>query len=150
MTLLASGAAAFGLAGAARGATQEPVQRAIPSSGETLPAIGLGSWITFNVGDDPVARDECAEVMQAFFAAGGRMIDSSPMYGSSQEVIGYGLAKLGPPQALFSADKVWTSSARDGPAQIDQSRALWAFRASTCCRSTISFLGKSISTRCSP
>nr|WP_287088394.1 aldo/keto reductase [Mesorhizobium sp.] len=99
--------------------------RAVPSSGEMLPAVGLGTWITFNVGDDPVLRDECAEVMAAFFAAGGRMIDSSPMYGSSQPVIGYGLEKLGRREALFSAEKVWTSSAADGPAQIEQSRRLW-------------------------
>ena len=66
MTLLASGAAAFSLAGAARGAPQEPAQRAIPSSGERLPAIGLGSWITFNVGDDPVLRDECADGDRGF------------------------------------------------------------------------------------
>src|SRR6516162_3090502 len=71
------------------------VTRPIPSSGEPLPLIGLGSWITFNVGDDPVGRDSCAGVMRAFFAGGGRVIDSSPMYGSSQEVIGYGLKKLG-------------------------------------------------------
>src|SRR6185295_18406401 len=63
--------------------------RAIPSSREALPLVGLGSWITFNVGDDAAARDSCAEVMRAFFEAGGRLIDSSPMYGSSQEVIGY-------------------------------------------------------------
>ena len=67
------------------------VTRPIPSSGEPLPLIGLGSWITFNVGDDPAGRDSCAGVMRAFFAGGGRLIDSSPMYGSSQEVIGYGL-----------------------------------------------------------
>ena len=53
--------------------------------------VGLGSWVTFNVGDDPVARDACAEVMRAFFETGGRLIDCSPMYGSSQAVIGYGL-----------------------------------------------------------
>ncbi|TJW60939.1 MAG: aldo/keto reductase, partial [Mesorhizobium sp.] len=99
--------------------------RTVPSSGEMLPAVGLGTWITFNVGDDPVLRDECAEVMAAFFAAGGRMIDSSPMYGSSQPVIGYGLEKLGRPEALFSAEKVWTSSAADGPAQIERSRRFW-------------------------
>ncbi len=99
--------------------------RPIPTSEEALPLIGLGSWITFNVGDDPVARDRCTEVMQAFFAAGGRMIDSSPMYGSSQSVIGYGLAKLGHPQALFAADKVWISSGDDGPSQIEESRAHW-------------------------
>ena len=103
----------------------EPLTKPIPSSGEALPLVGLGSWITFNVGDDPQARDACTEVMRVFFEEGGRMIDSSPMYGSAQEVIGYGLAKLGHPQALFSADKVWISSGDDGPAQIEQSRKHW-------------------------
>src|SRR5258705_7246646 len=74
-----------------RGAAQQRpfLTRPIPSSGEPLPVVGLGSWITFNVGNDRVARDACTEVMRNFFDAGGRMIDSSPMYGSSQEVIGY-------------------------------------------------------------
>jgi diketogulonate reductase-like aldo/keto reductase len=97
--------------------------RTISSSGEAMPMVGLGSWITFNVGDDPKLRDECTAVMAAFFEAGGRMIDSSPMYGSAQPVIGYGLAKLGRPKALFSAEKVWTSG--DGPAQIEETRAYW-------------------------
>jgi diketogulonate reductase-like aldo/keto reductase len=96
----------------------------IPSSGEALPVMGLGTWITFNVGGDSVARDACAEVMRAFFAAGGRLIDSSPMYGSSQEVIGYGLKKLDQPR-VFSADKVWISSGARGPAQIEASRRNW-------------------------
>ena len=99
--------------------------RVIPSTGERLPAVGLGSWITFNVGDDIVARDSCTEVMGAFFEAGGRLIDSSPMYGSSQEVIGYGIGKLGKPSSLFAADKVWTSSGESGPAQIEESRRRW-------------------------
>lgn len=99
--------------------------RPVPSSGEALPLVGLGSWITFNVGDDPVARDACAQVMGAFFAAGGNMIDSSPMYGSSQSVIGYGLAMLGRPAGLFAADKVWISSGSRGPAQIETSRQAW-------------------------
>jgi diketogulonate reductase-like aldo/keto reductase len=102
------------------------ITRAIPSTGEQLPVVGLGTWITFNVGEDPQLRDECTEVMRAFFAAGGRVIDSSPMYGSSQEVIGYGLAKLGRPEPLFSADKVWTSS--DGPGQVEESREHWGVR----------------------
>src|SRR6185295_18221348 len=102
--------------------TPRVLTRTIPSSGETIPAVGLGTWITFNVGDDSVLRDECAAVMAAFFESGGRMIDSSPMYGSSQPVIGYGLAKLGMPP-VFSAEKVWTSS--DGPEQIEQSRRFW-------------------------
>jgi len=99
--------------------------RAIPSTGEALPLVGLGTWITFNVGNDSEARDSCAEVMRAFFEAGGQMIDSSPMYGSSQEVVGYGLQKLGPPSNLFSADKVWTSSGSAGPSQIEASRRHW-------------------------
>ena len=102
-----------------------PARRSIPRTGEAMPVVGLGTWITFNVGGDPALRDECASVMAAFFEAGGRMIDSSPMYGSSQPVIGYGLEKLGRPAALFSAEKVWTSSAAAGPAQIEQSRRFW-------------------------
>jgi diketogulonate reductase-like aldo/keto reductase len=99
--------------------------RPIPSTGESLPLVGLGSWITFNVGDDTAARDSCAEVMRAFFQEGGRLIDSSPMYGSSQEVIGYGLRKLASPPQLFSADKVWISSGARGPEQVEESRRRW-------------------------
>ncbi|MFP5410376.1 MAG: aldo/keto reductase [Gammaproteobacteria bacterium] len=102
-----------------------PATRAIPSSGEAIPLVGLGTWITFNVGNDRAARDASAEVMRAFFAAGGRLIDSSPMYGSAQEVIGYGLAKLGRPANLFSADKVWISDGDLGRTQMDTSRRLW-------------------------
>jgi diketogulonate reductase-like aldo/keto reductase len=121
--LAAGGACA--VAGPSLGQSQPILTRRIPSSGEALPLVGLGSWITFNVGDDPQARDACTQVMRAFFEDGGRMIDSSPMYGSAQEVIGYGLAKLGHPPALFSADKVWISSGDDGPTQIEQSRKNW-------------------------
>jgi diketogulonate reductase-like aldo/keto reductase len=120
-----AGGAALTLSGlVAPLAAQAPqvLMRPIPSSGETIPAIGLGTWITFNVGDDPVLRDECAAVMAALFESGGRMIDSSPMYGSAQPVIGYGLAKLGD-TPVFAADKVWTSG--DGPEQIEQSRRYW-------------------------
>ena len=99
--------------------------RPIPSTGEKLALIGLGSWITFNVGEDVAARDACAEVMRAFFAGGGRLIDCSPMYGSSQEVIGYGLRKLGGAAPVFSADKVWISSGARGPEQIEESRRHW-------------------------
>jgi diketogulonate reductase-like aldo/keto reductase len=99
------------------------MQRRIDSSGESIPAVGLGSWITFNVGKDVDARQQCAGVMRAFFEAGGRLIDSSPMYGSSQSVIGDGLQQLAAQQRVFSADKVWTSSA--GASQIEASRQLW-------------------------
>ncbi|UEM03321.1 aldo/keto reductase [Skermanella rosea] len=123
--MAATGAAAVLAPSLGRAQAGPPLTRPIPSSGEALPAVGLGSWITFNVGDDPVLRDECADVMAAFFEAGGRMIDSSPMYGSSQAVIGHGLGRLGHPQALFSTDKVWISSPAAGPGQIEESRRLW-------------------------
>ncbi len=102
-----------------------PVMKRIPSTGEAIPGVGLGTWITFNVGRDPVLRTECADVMAAFFEGGGRVIDSSPMYGSSQAVIGHGLKTLGRPAGLFSADKVWTSSRAEGPGQIEDSRGFW-------------------------
>jgi len=99
--------------------------RPIPASGETLPLVGLGSWITFNVGNDETARNGCAEVVRAFFAAGGRLIDSSPMYGSSQPTIGHALQRIGRPAALFSAEKVWVGDATSGAAQMEASRAFW-------------------------
>ena len=119
---LAAGAALPWLASAQPAA---PLTRRIPSSGEALPVLGLGSWITFNVGNDLQARDACVEVVRAFFAAGGRVIDSSPMYGSSQPTIGFALARLGRPAALFSAEKVWSGDAARGALQIEASRAYW-------------------------
>ncbi len=110
---------------AALAQTSGLLTRPIPSTGEPLPVVGLGTWITFNVGNDRELRDDCAAVVAAFFAAGGRMIDSSPMYGSSQPTIGYGLQKPGNPSALFSAEKVWTSSPASGPGQIERSRSYW-------------------------
>lgn len=130
--LLASGAsfaaaAALPSASRAQGAAlPAEALRRIPSSGEMIPAVGLGTWITFNVGTDPVLQAACNDVMAAFFAAGGRVIDSSPMYGSAQAVIGRGLAALGAPPDLFAADKVWTSG--DGPAQMEDSRRHWGVR----------------------
>ena len=128
-TLLSSLAAA-GAASALRPLSADPgrgpmLTRPIPSTGELLPLVGLGSWITFNVGDDPAGRDACGEVIRAFFQDGGRLIDSSPMYGSSQDVIGYGVRQLGHPPQLFAADKVWISSGARGPGQIEESRRHW-------------------------
>lgn len=115
--------------GSARAATAQStaavLHRTIPSTGATVPAVGLGSWITFNVGDDPVLRADCAEVMDAFFQSGGTIIDSSPMYGSAQEVIGAGLARIDRTGSVFSADKVWTGDTDEGRAQIEQSRSNW-------------------------
>jgi diketogulonate reductase-like aldo/keto reductase len=122
--LRAIAAGAASLATPALAQPRPALMRPIPSSGESIPLVGLGSWITFNVGNDKPARDACAEVMRAFFAAGGRMIDSSPMYGSSQGVIGDGLKKVGN-ASVFSAEKVWTAPGSRGPAQIEASRKFW-------------------------
>ena len=102
----------------------EALSKRIPATGEPVPAVGIGSWITFNVGDDPLLRAECRAVMAAFFEAGGGIVDSSPMYGSSQAVIGHALETLGQAPGLFSADKVWTDAA-DGPAQIAETTRRW-------------------------
>ena len=102
-----------------------PLIKPIPKTGEALPVVGLGSWITFNVGSDRAGREASYQVLRAFFEEGGRLVDSSPMYGSSQPVIGEALARLGHPRTLFSAEKVWTSDGARGPAQMEASRAFW-------------------------
>ncbi len=130
--LLGGTAAAMALVGptgwAQSPVAQSLVTRPIPSSGEQLPVVGLGSWITFNVGDDPELLDECAAVVAAFVDAGGRMIDSSPMYGSAQATIGYALRKLGYPAQVFATDKVWISNGAKGREQIEQSHTRWGIR----------------------
>lgn len=98
--------------------------RAVPSTGEPISAVGLGTWITFDV-SSPAERAVRTEILKAFFAAGGRMVDSSPMYGDSEATIGEGLARLGTPKPLFAATKVWTVGALAGRRQMEKSRALW-------------------------
>ncbi len=97
----------------------------IPTSGERIPVIGLGSWLTFDVGSVPHRRDNVRAVMQAFFDRGGGMIDSSPMYSSAQEVIGAGLAKIENRQGLFSATKVWIPGRSTGIWQMESALKLW-------------------------
>lgn len=125
---LALTAAALGSGLAPRWAgAQSPAQihRPIPSSGERLPVVGLGSWITFNVGDDRAKRAQRREVLQAFFEQGGRLIDSSPMYGSAQEVIGALLPQVRGREALFAATKVWIVGQEVGVRQMQESAGLW-------------------------
>jgi aryl-alcohol dehydrogenase-like predicted oxidoreductase len=120
----AAGAGMAVLLGRKQVAASDMLLRPIPATGELLPAIGMGSWITFNVGEDEERRDRRVEVLRAFFAAGGTLIDSSPMYGSSEAVIGYGLERLGD-VPLFAATKVWTPIAMLGPGQMERSRSVW-------------------------
>ncbi len=105
---------------------QSLITRVIPSTGQRLPVIGMGSHITFNVGNDPQVRNQRVEVLKTFFERGGRLVDSSPMYGSAESVLGYCINKLGSTSSpLFSATKVWTSSKQDGKQQIADSQRLW-------------------------
>ena len=115
------GAAAAG-AGPARAAAAAPlVQRTIPSSGESIPAIGLGTWRTFDVGRGADERAPLKEVLQKFVELGGKVIDSSPMYGAAEAVAGDLAAELKLADRLFWATKVWTSGAAAGVKQMETS-----------------------------
>jgi diketogulonate reductase-like aldo/keto reductase len=93
----------------------------IPSSGEILPAIGAGTWQTFDVGDHAAARAALRQVLGIFVQNGGRVLDSSPMYGSSESVLGDLVAELGLRERRFMATKVWTSGRDEGRRQIESS-----------------------------
>lgn len=101
------------------------ITRSIPASGETIPIIGMGSWLTFDVGFNQHARAGRVKVLQAFFERGGGMIDSSPMYGSSPQVIGYCLGQIENQRNLFSASKVWIVGKEPGEQQIQSSLQKW-------------------------
>src|SRR5262249_34316194 len=130
----------LGLAGAilaARGALAQPTgnpmgnpmgnrmhQRKIPSSGELLAVVGCGTWRTFDVGASPQERAPLGEVLSILFEAGGSVIDTSPMYGAAEGVVGDLLAATGTRDKAFIATKVWTSGRDNGIAQMRQSMRL--------------------------
>src|SRR5688572_27654628 len=118
---LAASAAAFALPSPAQAPATHT--RPVPASGERIPVVGLGTWITFDV-QDAAARRARGEILQAFLAGGGRLVDSSPMYGAAEEVVGEQFARLGSP-ALFSATKVWTLGGLAGRRQMENSFRLW-------------------------
>jgi diketogulonate reductase-like aldo/keto reductase len=93
----------------------------IPSSGETIPVIGLGTSRTFDVGSTAAEQQPLEEVLKAFSAVGGKLIDSSPMYGRAEQVVGDLSAKLGLRPKLFIATKVWTQGAAAGVQQMEES-----------------------------
>ena len=94
--------------------------RPIPKTNEAIPTVGLGTWQAFDV--DATGRAPLARVVKQFLAAGGRVIDSSPMYGRAEGVVGDVLADLGAIGTPFLATKVWTRGKREGIAQMEQSR----------------------------
>lgn len=110
-----------GLAQAARA----PLSKPIPSTGERIPVIGVGSWLTFDTGAGAAALERLQPVLQTFFDHGGRLIDSSPMYGTAERVIGELLPRLKGRESLFSATKVWIYGQALGRRQMEASRKLW-------------------------
>jgi diketogulonate reductase-like aldo/keto reductase len=104
-------------------AAQAPIRRKIPASGEELPVIGLGTSRTFEVGASAAERAPLAQVLESFFAAGARLIDTSPMYSSAEGVIG-ALMTPAMHQQAFLATKVWTRGERSGIEQMTHSAQL--------------------------
>ena len=97
--------------------------RAIPSSGEKLPVIGLGTWEVFDVELTPDREKQLGDVLSLFVKLGGRVVDSSPMYGRSEEVIGTLATKLDLHDKLFLATKVWTRGKQAGVESMERSMA---------------------------
>ena len=117
---VALGAGAFALAGEFAMA-ESILRKPIPKTGELLPAIGLGTWQTFDVGAVQSSRDPLKEVLREFVRFGGSVIDSSPMYGKSESVVGALAAELGVHKQLFLATKVWTRGREAGIRQMEES-----------------------------
>ena len=100
------------------------MKRKIPSSGEMLPIVGVGTWQTFDVGTSPSERSPLKQVLTTLLEKGGTVIDSSPMYGRSEGVVGELSTELGINEKLFVATKVWTSGRQSGIDQMNRSFSL--------------------------
>ncbi len=114
-------------------ATAPPIHKTILKTGEKLPVIGMGTSRTFDVAGDAKSLLRLEAVTQTFFDMGGGMIDSSPMYGSSQEVIGQLLSKMKSSKIkgkknLFAATKVWIEGQQEGLEQMEESRLQWGIK----------------------
>ena len=101
------------------------IRKPIPASGELLPVIGMGTSRTFDAGSSETELAALAEVLRAFFENGGSLIDSSPMYGSAEQVIGMLLDRVGFRDQLFAATKVWTDGRQAGVVQMEDSLRKW-------------------------
>ena len=128
--LLAQGAAGLILTGSALAAEEKQsagkltlLQRAIPSSGEKLPVVGLGTWQVFDVGPGAAEREPLERVLALFVKLGGRVVDSSPMYGRAEQVLGDIAKKLDLHRSPFLATKVWTTGKEAGIASMERSLA---------------------------
>src|SRR5206468_4156057 len=101
------------------------VQRPLGRDGLMCPVIGMGTWLTFDVFADSPEMAQRREVLERFFAAGGGMIDSSPMYGRAEAVVGELLPQVPHEGKLIAATKVWTPFDALGPGQFERSLKLW-------------------------
>ena len=99
--------------------------KVIPGTNEPLASIGMGTWITFDVPDDQRVLNQRAQVLKRFFELGGEMVDSSPMYGTAESVLGYCLNRIGDDCKLFAASKIWTPLTILGPTQMSNTEDLW-------------------------
>jgi diketogulonate reductase-like aldo/keto reductase len=104
--------------------SSQTITRPIPSSGERIPVIGMGTSRTFDVGNDPAAMAQLGQVLQVFFDNGGALIDSSPMYGSAEKVVGELLKTIHNKKKLFAATKVWIDEKQNGIEQMQESMRL--------------------------
>ncbi|WP_309091372.1 aldo/keto reductase [Phenylobacterium sp.] len=126
-----TGAAALAGCSRAPATAQEPpvpdaplITRAIPSSGEALPVVGLGTWQAFDIASGGPEWAQAREALATFARSGGRVVDSSPMYGRAEAAVGALAAELGLRPSLFLATKVWTRGREAGLVQIEDSRRL--------------------------
>ncbi len=105
-------------------AAAEPIERPIPHTGEKLPALGLGTWQVLDVPASGADYEAATSAVRSFLSAGGRVIDSSPMYGRSEERVGDILAAIRPTVRPFLATKIWTTGRESGKAQLADSHRL--------------------------
>lgn len=125
VTMAPAWAAGLPLSAQSQPKSQSPLRRPLGRQGDTVPVIGLGTWLTFDVGDDPDEVAPRREVLRRFFAAGGGLIDSSPMYGRAERLLGELLPALPHAGRLVAESKVWTPFDSMGPGQLERSLRLW-------------------------
>jgi aryl-alcohol dehydrogenase-like predicted oxidoreductase len=118
---LAAGGAALAIMNSTVAGSPAILRRPVPRSGEWLPAVGVGTWQTFDVGAKAPERAELKEVLRLLVESGGSVVDSSPMYGKAEGVVGDLTAELGLREKLFFATKVWTSGRDAGIRQMNDS-----------------------------
>ncbi len=120
LVMMAAAAVAPGMALA----LNQPMQRRIPGTDESLPVLGLGTWQVLDVPALGADYDAASAATRRFLAAGGKLIDSSPMYGRAEERVGDILAGIRPASSVFLATKIWTHGRKAGQKQLADSHRL--------------------------